>query len=156
DPAARLAAAAARHHGHRRLTERADAIGPLPGAKGVESVGQSPAVRQRQLGVELEQRSEDEAAARHLGMRQDETLGREREIAEQEQVDVERAGAVARGVERATTGSLDLLTEVEQRFGLQLGADADRGVEEVGLVEDLADRLGLISGGDRIDLDTTL
>ena len=48
---------------------------------------------------------------------------------------------------------LDPLAEVEQLFGLERGTDADGGVEEVRLVEDLPDRLGLIGGGDRLDLD---
>ena len=78
---------------------------------------------------------------------------RELEVAEQEQVDVERARAVAGGVELAAALGLDLLAEVEQRLRLEVGADADGGVEEVGLVEDLADRLGLVGGGDRLDLD---
>ena len=43
-------------------------------------------------------------------------------------------------------GDLDLLAEVEQLFRLEIGADADRGVEEVGLVEHLANRLGLVGG----------
>ncbi len=48
---------------------------------------------------------------------------------------------------------LDPLAEVEQLLGLERGADADGGVEEVRLVEDLPDRLGLIGGRDRLDLD---
>ena len=51
---------------------------------------------------------------------------------------------------------LDRLAEVEQLLRLELGADPDGGVEEVGLVEDLADRLGLVGGGDRLDLDPAL
>ena len=80
----------------------------------------------------------------------------ELEVAEQEQVDVERAGAVAGSVEGAAALGLDRLADVEQRFGLELGADADGGVEEVGLVEDLADRLGHVGGGDGLDLDPAL
>ena len=93
---------------------------------------------------------------RHLAVGQRQPLGGELEVAEQEQVDVERARAVAGGVERAAALGLDLLAEVEQRLGLEIGADPDRGVEEVGLVEDLADRLGLVGGGDRLDLDPAL
>ena len=55
------------------------------------------AVGQRQLGVELEQRLEHEAAARHLRVGQRQPLGLELEVAEQQQVDVERARAVALG-----------------------------------------------------------
>ena len=56
-------------------------------------------------------------------------------------------------VEGAAALGLDPLAGVEQRFGLEVGADADGGVEEVGLVEDLADRLGDVGGGDGVDLD---
>ena len=63
---------------------------------------------------------------------------------------------MARGVEGAAASDLDLLAEVEQRFRLELGANADRGVEEVGLVQHLADRLGLVSGGDRLYIDPAL
>ena len=118
-----------------------------------ERIGETGSVGQRQLRVELEQRHEDEAAAGHLAVRQGETVGRELEVAEQQQVDVERPRAVPGSVELAATSGLDLLAEVEQGLGLEPGADPDRGVEEVGLVEHLADRLGLIGGGDRLDLD---
>ena len=48
---------------------------------------------------------------------------------------------------------LDPLAGVEQPLGLQRGADLDRGVEEVGLVEHFAVGLGLIGGRDGVDLD---
>ena len=51
---------------------------------------------------------------------------------------------------------LDRLAEIEQGLRLQLGADPDCGVQEVGLVEDLADRLRLVGRGDRLDLDAVL
>ena len=89
-------------------------------------------------------------------MRQGQPLGLELEVAEQQQVDVERPRAVARPAEHAPPLDLDRLAEVEQRLGLELGADPDRRVEEVGLVEDLADRLGLVGGGDRLDLHPVL
>ena len=63
---------------------------------------------------------------------------------------------MARPGEHPSLLDLDRLAEVEQRLGLELGADADRRVEEVGLVEDLADRLGLVQRGDRLDLDAVL
>jgi hypothetical protein len=75
------------------------------------------------------------------------------EVAEQEQVDVEGAGAVAGGVEGAAALGLDRLAGVEQGLGVELSGDAQGGVEEVGLVEDLADRLGQVGGGDGLDLD---
>ena len=94
------------------LQRRADgALDPFARAEGRERVGEPRAVGQRQLGVELEQRHEDEAAAGDLAVRQGEALGRELEVAEQQQVDVERPRAVAGGVERAAALGLDLLAE---------------------------------------------
>ena len=58
---------------------------------------------------------------------------------------------MARQIEPAAVIGLDLLAEVEQRLRLESGADSDRGVQEVGLVEHLADRLGLVGGGDGLD-----
>ena len=136
--------------------ERAGHETRWPRPEAGEGVGEAGAVGQRQLRVELEQRGEDEAAAGDLAVGQGEALGLELEVAEQQQVDVERARAVAGGVEGAAALGLDPLAEVEQLLGLELGADADRGVEEVGLVEDLADRLGLVGRGDRLDLDPAL
>ena len=69
------------------------------------------------------------------------------------QVDVERSGAVTGGVEGAAALGLDRLAGVEQRLRLELGGDPQGGVEEVRLVEDLADRLGQVGGGDGLDLD---
>ena len=89
-------------------------------------------------------------------VRQRQPLGLELDVAEQQQVDVERPRAVARPAEHPPLLDLDRLADVEQRLGLELGADPRRGVEEVGLVEDLADRLGLVDGGDRLDLDPVL
>ena len=51
---------------------------------------------------------------------------------------------------------LDRLADVEQRLGLEFGPDARSGVEEVRLVEDLADRLGLVDRGDGLDGDPVL
>jgi hypothetical protein len=85
-------------------------------------------------------------------VRQSEAIGAQLDVAEEEQVDVERARAVAGRIEGAAARYLDLLAEVEQLLGLELGANPDRRVEEVRLVEHLADRLGLIRGGDRLDL----
>ena len=61
---------------------------------------------------------------------------------------------MAGGVESPAAVGLYLLAQVEQRLGLEIGADPDDGVEEVRLVEDLADRLGLVERGGRLDLDS--
>ena len=147
-----------RPFGERPVTasERAQLLDVLARAEGGKGAGERSAVGEGEAGVELEQRSEDEAAAGHLGMGQGEAVGRELLIAEQQQVDVERSGTVAGGVEGATALHLDLLADLQQGLRLQLGADADRRVEEVGLIEQLADRLGLIGGGDGLDLNPAL
>ena len=95
---------------------------------------------------------EHEAAVAHLRMRQGEARRLELDLAEDQQVDVERPRPVARA-QRAPALDLDRLADIEQRLGLELGADADAGVEEVGLVEDLPHRLGLVGRGDGLDLD---
>jgi hypothetical protein len=87
---------------------------------------------------------------------QGEAVGLELEVAEQQQVDVERARGVAGAVEDPAALDLYSLADVEQLLGLELGPDPGGGVEEVGLVEDLADRLGLVGRGDRLDLDPIL
>jgi hypothetical protein len=115
-------------------------------------LGKAVPAGKRQGWIELKQRSENKAAAGDLGVGQGETLAGKLEVAEQEQVDVERARAVAGGVEDPAALSLDLLAKVEQRFGLQLGSNPDRGIEEVGLVEHLSHRLGLIGGGDGLHI----
>ncbi len=77
----------------------------------------------------------------------------ELEVAEEKHVDVDRPRTVAWAGEHAAQLDLDGLAHVEERERLELGGDARRGVQEVRLVEDLADRLGLIERRDRLDLD---
>src|ERR671930_1359314 len=73
-----------------------------------------------------------------VGKRQ--PIGCELEIAQQEQVQVEGTRAMALPAEHPPVFDLDRLAENEQGLRLQLGTDPERGVQEVGLVEDLADR----------------
>lgn len=63
---------------------------------------------------------------------------------------------MARPCEGAAVLDLDRLADVEQRLGLELRPDPGRRVEEVGLVEDLPDRLGLVEGRDGLDGDAVL
>jgi hypothetical protein len=85
-----------------------------------------------------------------------EALGAQLEIVEEQEVDVDRAGAVTGPAEGAAVLGLDRLAEVEQLFGLERGPDPDGGVQEVGLVEELTHRLRLIERGDRLHLDAVL
>ena len=75
------------------------------------------AVRQRQLGLKLEQRHQHEAPARDLGVRQGQALGRERQVAEQQHVDVDHARAVAHAAGGAADRALDRLARVKQLSG---------------------------------------
>ena len=135
-------------------SERADPLDPLARAEGGEGVGEARAVGQRQLRVELEQRHEDEAAARHLAVRAG-SGARSRARGRRAGAGRRRAAAGCGGGRRARgRGSTSIsLQRSSSSSRLQLGADPDGGVEEVGLVEDLADRLGLVGGGDGLDLD---
>jgi hypothetical protein len=83
-------------------------------------------------------------------------LGLDLEVAEQQQVEVDGARTVAGPGEGATVLDLDRLAEVEQLPGIERRPDPGGGVEEVGLVEDLADRLGLIQRGDGLDRDPVI
>jgi hypothetical protein len=86
-------------------------------------------------------------------VRQGQALGPQLDLSEQQQVQVEGPGPMAGPCEGAAVLDLDPFAEVEQLLGLERSADADGGVEEVRLVEDLPNRLGLIGRGDRLDLD---
>ena len=85
--------------------------------EGGEGVGEDGAVGQGEGRVQLEQRGEDEAAVAHLRVRQGEAIGLQLEFAQQQQVDVEWAGAVAGQVELAAALGLDRLAGVEQLLG---------------------------------------
>ena len=112
--------------------------------EGLERLSKLGAVRQGELGIELEQRRQHEPARGHLRMGKREPIGDEFDVAEQEQVHIDRARPVARAAKVTAGPRLDLLADVEQLLGLQAGPDPDRRVEEVRLVEDLADRLRLV------------
>ena len=94
-----------------------------------QGVVQPSAVRQSQIRVEFEKGNEDEAPRFDLAVRQAQAGGLQFDVAEPEQV--------------------------EQLFRFEAGPDPRRGVEEVGLVEDLPHRFGLVGGRDRLDLHTT-
>jgi hypothetical protein len=75
-------------------------------------------------------------------MRQGQAVGAVFEVAEQQQVDVDQARRVPRPAGLAPLFTLDGFEYVEQVLGPEIGADPDRRIEEIGLVEDLSDRLG--------------
>jgi hypothetical protein len=135
------------------LGKRTDSLDSLIRPEALEGLSQLGAVRQAQVGVELEQWHQHEPPRGHLRVREGEALGAQLEVAEQQQVDVDRPWAVPGAAKRPAVLRLDCLAEVEQLLRLELGADPDRGVEEVGLIQDLANRLGLVQRGDRLDID---
>ena len=79
-----------------------------------------------------------------LGVGQPQALRLVDEVAEQQHVDVDRARAVARPARAPAELALDRLAGVQQPLGPELRSARDARVEEVGLVGDLADRLGLV------------
>ena len=84
-----------------------------------------------QVEVELEQRDQHEAPLGGLRVGQRQALGGVGLVAEQQQVDVDRARGVAHAaLEVAPQLALDRLAGVEQLLGRQLGLDAHAGVEE--------------------------
>src|SRR3954453_764428 len=58
--------------------------------------------------------------------------------------------------EVAAERDLDRLAGIEQRLGRQVGLDAQAGIEERGLVEDLADRVGVVGRRGGQDRDAVL
>ena len=80
----------------------------------------------------------------------------ELDVAEQEEVDVQGPRPVPRPAEHAPVLGLDRLAGVEQVQRLEVGGHSHHRVQEVGLVEDLANRLGLVRRRDRQHLDPML
>jgi len=78
------------------------------------------------------------------------------EVVQQQEVDVDHSWRVPRTPALAPLFPLDQLERVEQVLRAEIGPDPDRGVEEVGLVEDLPDRLGPPCRGDGLDLEALL
>jgi len=75
-------------------------------------------------------------------------LGLVLDVAQEQDVDVDRARAVPDAAGAPAELGLDPLALGEQLLGAQLGLDLGDGVEEVALVEDLALRRGLVDRRD--------
>jgi hypothetical protein len=86
---------------------------------GREEARQLTAVWQPQPRLELHQWLEDEAPARHLGVRKGQALRPVLEVAEQENVHVDGARAVADARLGPAELALDLLARIEQPFGVE-------------------------------------
>jgi hypothetical protein len=84
-------------------------------------------------------------------VRQGEALGAELQVAEEQDVDVDRPRAVAQAALHATELVLDGLARIQELERLEGRPDADAGVEEVVLVQDLADRVRVVRRGGRRD-----
>jgi hypothetical protein len=81
-----------------------------------------------------------------------EAVGIQLDLAEKQQVDVDRTGSVAGAAEGAPVLRLDGLADIEQLLRLERGPDPDGRIKEIRLVEELADRLRFIQRGDGLDL----
>ncbi len=119
----------------------------LPRTEALEGGVQPGPVWKLELRIELQERREDESAAGHLRVRERKTVSDKLDVAEEQEVHVDRPWAVARAGEHAAELDLDCLAKVEERLGVEIGPDADGGVQEVRLVEVLPDRLGHIRRG---------
>ena len=104
------------------LARRAPRVSPAAGHT-LHALARSEAPRARlQLGtvgqpelrIELEQRQQHESPRGDLRVGKGEALGAHLDVAEEQQVDVDRAGPVARAAEGAAVLGLDRLAEVEQ------------------------------------------
>jgi hypothetical protein len=85
-------------------------------------------------------------------MRESQPIRSDLDVPEQEQIEIDRARPMARSTERAPVLGLDRLAEVEELIGLERSPYPYGGIEKVGLVEELAHRLGLIQRGNRLDV----
>jgi hypothetical protein len=88
-------------------------------------------------------------------VRQGQPLRLELDVTEQKQIDVQGSRPVPGTAEDPATLGLHGLADVEQLLGLEGGREAYGRVEEVGLVEDLANGLGFVDRRDRLDRDAT-
>ena len=86
-------------------------------------------------------------------MRERQPLGDHLDASEKQQIHVDRPRPVARTAEFAALLALDRLADVQQLLGVKRGSDQNGAVEEVGLVEHLPHRLGLIEGRGRLHRD---
>ena len=82
-----------------------------------------------------------------------EAVGAHLEVTKEQQIDVDRPGAMARPAQGAPVLRLDRLGDIQQLLRFERGPDSNRTVQKVGLIQDLANRLGLVQRGDRADLD---
>src|SRR3954453_10377061 len=78
-----------------------------------ERVVEPAAVGQGEVGIELDQGDEHEAAREHVAVRERQAVGLEHQIAEQEQIDVDDARPVANLAEVPPQLSLNLLYQLQ-------------------------------------------
>jgi hypothetical protein len=126
------------------LAERPNPLHPLVRPEPLERFSEGRPVGQSQVRVQLEQRSEHEPTRGHLEVREGEPIRAQLDLPEQEQIYVDRPRPVPGAAEGAPVLGLYRLAEVEQGLRLERRPDPDGSVEEIRLVEDLPNRLGLI------------
>ena len=102
-------------------------------------------VRGGKLEVELQSGYEYEAAGEHLLVREGNALVGELDVAEQQDVDVDRARPVAHPLAMSVPRSvLQPLDRVEQIEWLELGLNQHASIQEGRLVEHLPHRVGVV------------
>ena len=117
-----------------------------------EQIPDPAAVREGELGIELGERLEDEAALCEARVRDAQAGLVDRLLAVEQKVEVDRPRAEARPRPLASERALDGEHPLKERAGGELGVDRARGVEEAGLV-DVPDGVRLAKSGDRDDAD---
>jgi hypothetical protein len=127
----------------RPLLERAEPLHSLSGAQGRRRLSERGAGGQRELGIELQQRRQHEAATCDLRVRQHQPAALHHAIAEDQNVDVDRPRSVSRSALTAQR-QLHPLTGIEQILRIELGLDFQDRVVEVPLVRYLPYRLRLV------------
>ena len=125
---------------------RPGAAHPLgPPARPQARLGVALASRRAQVEVELEQRDEDEAPREHLPVRQREAVGDELDVAEQQDVDVDRARAVARaGGRPGRARARRPCTRPAAPRARGRSRSRRQALRNWRLVEDLADGVGVV------------
>ena len=115
------------------------------GVHAVQQIENSP-LREHRPRFQLRPGNEDEGAFVRARMRQPQTPRGAREALDDDEVDVEGAGAVGHArIAPTPVGGLDGVGALEQRERLQYGVGRDDDVEEVVLTDD-TDRLREVHG----------
>lgn len=115
--------------------------------RGEEIGDRAMLAREEQIGADVGEGGEDEAAQVQARVRDDDFFVREDEIAEVEDVEIERARGVARALGRAAVSGFDPLEGLEEDDGGTGELDFDHGVQVGARLWAAADGFGLVDAG---------